>query len=123
MTACFYLRVQKSVEQTFYQINERAINKMSRFLRQRFLYLLWVRMQKTIYSPEYSLLLEWLRTKRNEQGLSMRDLGRKLNSYHSWIDKVEQGERRLDILEYLRICKALEIDPHEGVDILSEHCS
>jgi transcriptional regulator with XRE-family HTH domain len=47
----------------------------------------------------------------------MRELGEKLGVIHSWIGKIEQGERRLDIVEYLRICDALGIDPHEGLNI------
>ena len=48
----------------------------------------------------------------------MRDVAEKLDVHHSWIGKIEQSERRLDIVEYLRICKALEIDPHEGLNLV-----
>lgn len=77
-------------------------------------------MQKTIYSPEYANLLKWLRTQRQEKGLTMRELGEKMQIHHSWIGKVEQGERRLDVVEYLRICDALNIDPHEGLNIVKK---
>jgi hypothetical protein len=50
--------------------------------------------------------------------MTMRELGEKLGVIHSWIGKVEQGERRLDIIEYVRVCNALEIDPHEGLDLV-----
>lgn len=75
-------------------------------------------MEKTIYSQEYSQLLKWLRQQRQEKKLTMRELGEKLGVIHSWVGKVEQGERRLDIVEYLRICQALDIDPHEGLNIV-----
>jgi transcriptional regulator with XRE-family HTH domain len=75
-------------------------------------------MQKTIYSSEYAKLLDWLRQKRQEKQLTMRQLGKKMGIHHSWVGKVEQGERRLDIVEYLRICDALGIDPHEGLDLI-----
>ena len=48
----------------------------------------------------------------------MRELGEKLGVIHSWVGKIEQGERRLDLIEYIRICDALDIDPHEGLDIV-----
>jgi len=48
----------------------------------------------------------------------MRELGEKLGVIHSWVGKIEQGERRLDLVEYVRLCKALEIDPHEGLDLV-----
>jgi len=50
----------------------------------------------------------------------MRELGEKLKTHHSWIGKIEQGERRLDVVEYLRICDALNIDPHEGLNIVKK---
>jgi transcriptional regulator with XRE-family HTH domain len=75
-------------------------------------------MQKTIYSSEYSNLLKWLRAKRQKKGLTMRELGEKMKIHHSWVGKVEQGERRLDIMEYVSLCKALEVDPHEGLDLI-----
>ena len=35
---------------------------------------------------------------------------------HSFIYKVEQGERRLDVIEYIWYCTALGVDPHAGLD-------
>jgi len=86
-----------------------------------FVPIIGTKMQKTIYSPEYSHLLNWLRSKRHERGISMRELGEKLEIHHSWVGKIEQGERRLDIVEYLRVCNALEIDPHEGLTMLEKY--
>ena len=42
----------------------------------------------------------------------------KLGVTRSWVGKVELGERRLDLIEYVRYCKVLEIDPHEGLDLI-----
>ena len=80
-------------------------------------------MQKTIHSPEYSKLLDWLRIERKQKKMTMRKLGEKLGVIHSWGGKIEQGERRLDIVEYLRICTALEIDPHEGLELVKKNLS
>ena len=73
-------------------------------------------MQKTIYSDDYALLRQWLRDQRIEKGLTMREAGDRLGVIHSWIGKVELGERRLDVIEYIRYCNALEVDPHEGLN-------
>jgi len=48
----------------------------------------------------------------------MRDLAAKLDVSHSWVGKIEQGERRLDVLEYVRLCKALGVDPGKGLSKL-----
>jgi transcriptional regulator with XRE-family HTH domain len=73
---------------------------------------------KSIYLPTYRALLVWLREQRRAQGISMRDLAVKLDVPHSWVGKIETGERRLDVAEFVRLCEALEIDPHVGVRLL-----
>lgn len=80
-------------------------------------------MQKTIHSAEYSKLLCWLRTQRKEKQMTIRDLAKKIDVHHSWVGKVEQGERRLDIVEYLKTCNALEVDPHEGLNLIQKALS
>ena len=75
-------------------------------------------MKKTIHSEQYIHLLRWLRRHRLAAGLSMRSLGTRMNVPHSWIEKTEQGERRLDLLEFVKLCTALECDPHEGLQLL-----
>ena len=80
-------------------------------------------MQKTIHTPEYSRLIQWLRIQRKAKGLTMRELGKELDVIHSWVGKVEQGERRLDIVEYVRICTALDIDPPEGLELVKNNLS
>ncbi len=76
-------------------------------------------MQKSIYSKEYQELLTWLKKKRQAKGLSMRKLAERLECSHSFICKTEQGERRLDVIEYVRYCSALGIDPVEGINLIN----
>lgn len=75
-------------------------------------------MKENIRSEEYQRLLRWLRARRMEAGLSMRSMGTLMNVPHTWIQKIEQGNRRLDLLEYTELCKALQCDPQEGLHIL-----
>ncbi len=75
-------------------------------------------MEKTIYSDEYGNLLRWLQEKRKQKKLTMRDLAKRLDVHHSWIGRIELGERRLDVMEFFRYCTALEVDPHEGLEQL-----
>lgn len=77
-----------------------------------------IRRMKSIYSPTYRSLLDWLRTSRVEKGLSMRDVGVLIGMPHSWIGKVETGERRLDVDEYVRLCQVLEIRAEQGLALL-----
>ena len=77
-------------------------------------------MFKSLHSKEYSLLVGWLKEQRLGQKLTMRDLGAKLGVPHSLIGKVEQGERRLDVIEFLQYCNALKVDPIEGMEKIME---
>jgi transcriptional regulator with XRE-family HTH domain len=55
---------------------------------------------------------------RQEKGLSQRDLAKKLKRIHTFVSKYERGERRLDVIEFLDIAKALGADPHEIINKL-----
>tara|TARA_R110002096_G_scaffold435548_1_gene661347 strand:+ start:438 stop:674 length:237 start_codon:yes stop_codon:yes gene_type:complete len=78
-------------------------------------------MQKTLYTEEYRRLITWLKEARQSKGLTMRDLAEKLDTQHSFIGKIEQGERRLDVVEYLKYCRALDIAPDEGLRIIEKY--
>ena len=48
----------------------------------------------------------------------MRELARRLDEPHSFVQKVEIMERRLDVFEYTLYCEALGVDPVEGLGLL-----
>jgi transcriptional regulator with XRE-family HTH domain len=75
-------------------------------------------MEKTIHSDAYKELREWLVQLRNNKNLSQRQLASLLDVPYSWVGKVEQGERRLDLIEYIRVCRVLDADPNDGLQIV-----
>lgn len=72
-------------------------------------------MIKTIHASAYQGLIAWLKSCREEKGLSMRELAEQLDVPHSWVGKVEQVERRLDVFEYVQLCQCLGVDPAKGL--------
>jgi DNA-binding XRE family transcriptional regulator len=56
-------------------------------------------MRKSVYTAEYTALRAQLRTSRAQAGLSQRQLAALLKVPHSWVAKVESGERRIDVIE------------------------
>jgi len=75
-------------------------------------------MKKAIYSSNGKILCNWLKEQRVNSGLTMRDLGEKLNLHHSIIGRIELGERRLDVVEWIEYCEALNADPFECLETL-----
>lgn len=76
---------------------------------------------KSVVSHENKRLCDWLKSQRQEKGHTMRSLSSILGTTHSYIGKVENQERRLDVVEFIRYCRALNIDPIEGIKQLLNH--
>ena len=76
-------------------------------------------MSDSVSSEENKALTAWLKNKRKEKGHTMRTLSQLIGTPHSFVGKVENQERRLDIVEYVRYCNALDIDPVEGLRLIA----
>jgi transcriptional regulator with XRE-family HTH domain len=50
---------------------------------------------------------------RKGAGLSQHELARKLKRSQSFIAKIEVGERRIDVVEFIEIARALGREPAE----------
>jgi transcriptional regulator with XRE-family HTH domain len=69
-------------------------------------------MRKTApFSPEYRRFCALLKTARRTAGLTQNDVAKHLGRPQSYVSKYELGERRLDVIEFVRITKALSADP------------
>lgn len=64
-------------------------------------------------SPHYRSAIDAIKAARIERGISQRELARRLDKPPSFINKIEQLERRLDIVEFVAIAQAMECDPTE----------
>lgn len=71
----------------------------------------------SIYSAEHIYLRQILTQRRLELGLSQRALADRLGVIHSFVGKVETGDRRLDVFEFVEYCKGLEWN---AVDVLGD---
>lgn len=65
----------------------------------------------SIYADEYQLLIKLLRTARREKGLTQQQLASALKRPQSFIAKVENGERRLDVIEFAHFARLLSLEP------------
>lgn len=53
---------------------------------------------------------------RTARGLTIRELGERLDIHHSVIGKIESGGRKLDVIEFVKYCQALGMNPADGLD-------
>jgi len=72
-------------------------------------------MTESIYTARYRRLCELLVEARKSKGLSQAALSERLGWLQTTVSKYERGERRLDLVEFLDISQALDIDPHRVI--------
>lgn len=68
-------------------------------------------MAKSIYDDEYRRLIGLLRSERLAVGLTQQQVADRLGRPQSFVAKVEGFERRLDVVEFLHLCRAMGVDP------------
>ena len=56
-------------------------------------------------------LRELLTEARSKAGLTQLDVASRLERPQSFVSKYESGERRLDVVEFLEVCTAVQADP------------
>ena len=64
-------------------------------------------MAKTVFTPEYRVLLRMLREHRNGAGVTQAELAKRLRQTQSFVSKIERGEARLDLVQLRQICRIL----------------
>lgn len=67
----------------------------------------------SIYSDEYRRALLLLVAARRRAGVTQQELARRLERPQSFVSKYERGERRLDIVEFLRITRLVGAEPYD----------
>lgn len=65
----------------------------------------------SIYSEQYQLVIRTLKEARMKQNITQEKLAQALQRPQSFIAKVESGERRLDVVEFVHIARLLSLNP------------
>lgn len=73
-----------------------------------------------VVSPHYRAAIDAIRAARNQQGVSQRELARRLGKPPSFVNKIEQLERRLDIVEFIAVAEAMGLSPANLLEAVRE---
>ncbi len=74
-------------------------------------------MEKSIHQKRYHTMIALLRGKREAIGMTQIQLAEKLNVSQTVVSKIETCERRLDVIELIDVCDAINVP---FVDFLNE---
>jgi transcriptional regulator with XRE-family HTH domain len=66
----------------------------------------------------HKALVELLIHNREKAGLRQRDVAKRLGEYQSFIARIESGQRRIDVCEFLKIAKAIGFNPGHALNKL-----
>jgi ribosome-binding protein aMBF1 (putative translation factor) len=65
---------------------------------------------KTLGTERHKALIALLIEKHEAAGLTQSDLAAKLGEYQSFVARLESGQRRVDVVEFLKLSEILEFD-------------
>ena len=68
---------------------------------------------KALRTPQHQELLRQLVAAREKSGLTQQELAEHLHRHQSFIAKLEGGERRLEVIEFVQICRAIGVKPEQ----------
>jgi transcriptional regulator with XRE-family HTH domain len=76
------------------------------------------KLDKSVHSTEQAVFCELMIKARKTANLTQHELAKRLRRPQSFVAKYEGGERRVDVVEFIEICKAIEADPNKLLRVL-----
>ena len=73
---------------------------------------------KSVFTKEYECAVAALTIARKNAGLTQKQLAARLRKPQSFVSKYERRERRLDVVEFVRVAQTIGVDPSEIISAL-----
>ncbi|NEK17291.1 multiprotein-bridging factor 1 family protein [Rhizobium leguminosarum] len=70
---------------------------------------------KTLGTERHRALIALLVEKREASGLTQTELADRLGEYQSFVARLESGQRRVDVIEFLELATILDFDPFDAL--------
>ena len=67
--------------------------------------------RSSLHSDENKILVAFLVKTRKSLSVTQVELAERLNKSQQYVSRYEGGERRIDLLEFIAIARALKLDP------------
>ena len=64
-------------------------------------------MEKTVWSEGNEALAELIKNKRKEAGLTQTQVAKAFGQRQTWLSHLESGERRIDVVEFVKLSEVL----------------
>jgi transcriptional regulator with XRE-family HTH domain len=71
-------------------------------------------MPRSLFTDAYSAFRKTLIAVRKAAGVTQLELAERLGKPQQFVSKVELGDRRVDLVEFVAICRALRVDPKDA---------
>ncbi|PWB81895.1 MAG: transcriptional regulator [Methylocystaceae bacterium] len=72
-------------------------------------------MAKAFGSARHKALIEFLVQRRKRARMTQAQLAARLGEYQSFVARLESGERRVDVVEFLELSEILDFDPVQAI--------
>ena len=66
-------------------------------------------MTKSLHTAAYQKLTALLLAARRDSGLTQQEVADRLNTHQSYVAKVEKGERRIDVVEFIQLVRVIGV--------------
>ena len=74
---------------------------------------------RSVFTDQYDRFRGLLIAARKSRGLTQVDVAQRLGKPQSFVSKYERGERRLDVVEFIEVARALGLEAKSVIDELS----
>ncbi|GAJ96101.1 helix-turn-helix domain-containing protein [Rhizobium rhizogenes] len=75
---------------------------------------------KTLGTKRHRALIALLIENREAKGLTQTDLAGKLGEYQSFVARLESGQRRVDVIEFLELAEILGFDAAQALSAVAK---
>lgn len=75
-------------------------------------------MARSLHTAAHRELVAAAKAMRQAAGLTQRELAERLGREQNFVARVETGQRRIDLVEWVMLCRACEVEPVKQISEL-----